>query len=427
MTVLPCSVISAAAAIEPSLTFCGLHIFASRDGDRVTGRIEFPDDRPPLPITYRRPDPSQMSKPNSALVPSCLGGSTAPSPRLRAVLAFRDLLSANDMMPKKNTRRELGLLALRGTGLDASYRSLLLWCRKLDVEGESALADLPASSASSASPARGIVVLDSKTASDAVLICAWWSFRIGGIEVVDAPLLRAAASLIDNRQSSIDNRLAAVLKAIDSYYAWPTDRTKFPFKPFKRWVKYDFQKWVYRARDDADYSAGSAARSRRRQAANFATRRAIDGLSEPRPSGSGSTQSTLDNRLSAISPALFPALFPDIARQAAIDQVRAAAPPPDSLTAAVARLADAYRVMLLRAGQGDRDARDQAIATLALWWPSIDHPSRANIDARCDQFLREHPGAARHVPGRKLAMLLAEFRRSLRRHRSIGEVLSKAI
>ena len=47
--------------------------------------------------------------------------------------------------------------------------------------------------------------------------------------------------------------LADILATIDCYYAWPSDRERYPFKPFSRWLRHDFDKWVCRAADDADY------------------------------------------------------------------------------------------------------------------------------------------------------------------------------
>ena len=49
----------------PDMEFARVKIFATRDGDRVTGRVEFPYEvcgRTSIPIDYRskRPDPTQQ-------------------------------------------------------------------------------------------------------------------------------------------------------------------------------------------------------------------------------------------------------------------------------------------------------------------------------------------------------------------------------
>ncbi len=87
-------------------------------------------------------------------------------------------------------------------------------------------------------------------------------------------------------------------------------------------------------------------------------------------------------------------------------------PAPQTIAEALGRLPDNERVMLLRAAQGDREAREQAIATIALWWDAMPQTIRHNIDFRVAQgWKREHSNAsARTVSARKFHMLISKLR-----------------
>jgi hypothetical protein len=255
------------------------------------------------------------------------------------------------------TRRSLGEITLRDCGLHSGYRSLLLWCRKFDTGGEAALADNYVSN-----PPK-CLTLSASVAAEAVKLCCWWSFRIGNCELIDHKMVHAAAALL-----SRGFPLADVVAVIDCYYGYDADRASFPFKPFARWCKYDFDKWLLRAAASADHmhrlSDPSRARQqavsphlRRRESRNFATRSAIARESPP-PAGCPIASAVGDS---------------------IVDGQR-------SLAECLAALPDAYRCMLIRAARGEKHANSEAVATIALWWPQLPEDVRRPIDAKADRF-----------------------------------------
>ncbi|MGB2984746.1 MAG: hypothetical protein WBE26_02590 [Phycisphaerae bacterium] len=67
--------------------------------------------------------------------------------------------------------------------------------------------------------------------------------------------------------------------------------------------------------------------------------------------------------------------------------------------------------MLLDAARGDREARNQAVATMPLWWAQMPQGIRNNIDFRVDAWRRDHSRTTdRPFALRKLDMLLPHFR-----------------
>ena len=61
----------------------------------------------------------------------------------------------------------------------------------------------------------------------------------------------------------------------------------------------------------------------------------------------------------------------------------------ESLTA----MSDGYRVMLLSARQGDRKARQQAIATMPMWFDDLPQTVRNNITFKVDARLPQNVSA----------------------------------
>lgn len=39
---------------------------------------------------------------------------------------------------------------------------------------------------------------------------------------------------------------------VDYFYEYDTDRETYPFRPFSKWARYDFEKWMHRAQNDVD-------------------------------------------------------------------------------------------------------------------------------------------------------------------------------
>ncbi|MCH7592767.1 MAG: hypothetical protein IH989_08320, partial [Planctomycetes bacterium] len=98
---------------------------------------------------------------------------------------------------------------------------------------------------------RRVLILDPDSATQAVMICARWAFRIGNLDLIDNKAMSVAAGLVERGY-----RAADLLAPIDRYYDWPCDRVRYPFKPFARWVKHDLDVWVMRACEQDDYRRG---------------------------------------------------------------------------------------------------------------------------------------------------------------------------
>ena len=97
---------------------------------------------------------------------------------------------------------------------------------------------------------------------------------------------------------------------------------------------------------------------------------------------------------------------------------------PQTIAEALAAMDDGYRRMLLDAGRRDGRAREQAVATRALWWDSMPRDIRDNIECRVDAWRRDHPRVNdRETAARMVDMLLAK----LRDHRSGAHRLGVAI
>ncbi len=217
----------------PAIDFQGVQVFAERKGNRVTGRVEFPPiyKRHPVPLSYERRDspdvPLLEESPRDSL--------NSASPRLQAVHRYQEALRD----PRGRSRTAIADEIAAQAGV--TRRTLQLWVRRAETEGEDALLNhyVPA-------PARK-VTCDSAVATDAVLVCAWWSFRVANVKVIDSPMVAQAARLLE-RWSRGD-----ILAAIDCYFAYPADRSRYRFRPFSKWAQYDFEKWFYRALEDPQY------------------------------------------------------------------------------------------------------------------------------------------------------------------------------
>ncbi|MFH1109781.1 MAG: hypothetical protein V1790_11380 [Planctomycetota bacterium] len=409
----------------PALELAGLKVFASRDGDRVTGRVDFPYSvagRSSIPISYRNRQPEP--------------GAPATGPidefaqtRLSLVTRWRELCAANS----KASRLSLAHRVSDSAPIRCSPRSLQLWARKLDTEGPAGLCAryVPAPPA--------VLALAAQTASHAVLVCAWWSFRIGNADRIDTPMMHSAAALVchperrrgsegPNRQSTIP--LADVLAAIDCYYSWPCDRRRFPFKPFARWARYDFETWLFRACDENDYrrpalEGGFAPandlahvplrspqtirwpdipdpRFRKRDVSDRATRAAIRDLyhsSTPAPSNP-STSALSFERLEPSNPSTLELCNPST------PQPRN----PSPLVAWLQSLDPRWRGFFLRLAKGDRQAKFELIATLSLWWDGLPGDVRREIDARIEAWSKDRSRTEVQIATRRVLSLIPRLR-----------------
>jgi hypothetical protein len=437
------------SADVPCVVLAGLRIFASRDGDRVTGKVDFPypmHGRSLVPIDYHSHRPSapsassadasslksQISNPPGAAAPEqCFRLDPKASMRLVLVNRWRTLCADNPRIPRKALAERVAASA----PMKCRWRSLQLWSAKLDALGPEGLIDgyIPAP--------KKVLALTGDLAADAVKVCAWWSFRIGNNPAIDTKMVHSAASLfseprpagsgplqptIDNRQSAIP--VADVMATIDCYYAWPCDRTRMPFKPYSKWVRYDFEKWLLRAAAENDYRRTIAEQRGQKTAVDPipAVARPVPLLDPPSLSPcQGETQrGRLLSSLRGCPPSK--TRRRDVLDRSTRESLRALGEPRTSVRAALseprpsgsgdvapierpialalASLDDSYRVMLLRAAAGDSDARRQAVSTFPLWWDKMPGDDRLRIETAT-----EIPLSARR-PGDEGRMMLARVR-----------------
>lgn len=415
----------------PSISFCGAKVYAERDGDHVTGRVEFPCEvsgKASCPIDYRslHPGPFRNHERPAAV-------SDRELLRFRAVARFADLRS---MSPKAN-KRALAKQVVGDFGGRFGVRSLQGWKRQFDLDGTAGLCD-------DYTPApKAVLTIGVDRATECVKICARWAFRIGNLDVIDNKAMSIAAGLVERGYSAAD--LASV---IDRYYDWPCDRQRYPFKSFARWVKHDLDVWVMRACEQEDYRRGldaahieerslagptealqaraarlapRAARQRSRET-NHSRNRA-EPSSSLRPSVPSShppsslSPSVPSSRLSASESVRLAGGLRSIGmKDAARDVVCKAGNParaaePETIWQAIQNLDDGLRVMLIHASKGDKEARAQAIATMPLWWDRMPEQVRHNIDFKIARWHEQHPHANDlFLAQRKVAMFLPQVR-----------------
>lgn len=414
---------------NPTIEFCGVRIFADRQGFRVTGRVVFPykvGGRTQVPIDYAscRPDGSVDD-------PELSKADIRQSQKLAVVLRWQALCVLNPGVQK----RVLAEQAMEEVDmLRVSYRSIQQWACKLDIEGEDGLRDRYVK------PPRAVLRLTPQQASDAVLVCAWWAFRIANVETIDRKMVHTAVIWLTGH----GYRVADLLATIDCYYSWSCDRTCYAFKPFARWATHDFPvPWLYRACDENDYRRGLEAAKReavpllrpettlsssvidahmrKREVLHSGTRRAIRDLSDSAVSAPSAVNPRSPSQGPSNTLRTADALRSIGCGEAARAVIQNAAPGipaltcndnPGTIAEALGTLEDSYRVMLHKAAQGDRRARDQALATMPLWWEQMPQTIRHNIDFKADAWRLEHPHATdRQAAARRLDVFLPHLRK----------------
>lgn len=358
-----------------STTIADLTFTIARDGDLVSGAVEFPAcfHRPPVQIYYRSMRPGDDPAP---------ARTTARTDR--RVCAVERFLELRRQHPDALKGFHYAQVAAE---FNAGLRTVQYWLQQYERSGSSALGDhyTPA-------PPKALTCTQ-EHAKSAAVICAWWCLRINNASTIDTPMMHSAAGLVARGLPLPD-----VLAAIDCYYAWPCDRSRYPFKPFSRWARHDLETWLFRAADDADYHRAVAEsqsdpvplrgvdpdslaalrrprapsiRTRKRDVHNRATRatlRALDSSSKRSAQPYGSISRDSPARLGSMGPA----------GDAAKGTLSSPANPPAIVADALALLPDQYRSMLFNAARGDRQARDTAIATIQVWWFPIFDPDAAD-------------------------------------------------
>ena len=412
----------------PSIAFGNppLRICATHSGDRVTGWVEFPHEvcgATHCPIDYRRSDPTSSGSLRPGACPDAVG---IPSSLPQRAAARLDLVTHWHRLCNENPTTAKGILAQRvvaqatAAGVThVSVRSLQNWSHTLDIEGPNGLRDRYVR------PPQKVLGIDARHATYAVQVCAWWAYRIGSATVIDTTMMSIAAALIDGGYAVAD-----ILATIDCYYAYPTDRAAFPFKPFARWVKHDFEKWLLRACESADYVRGLQAakpvappRTRQRDVTARTNRRALRTLAGDSPSPCPSIPEPVPTPSGSLPPSVPCTLYSVGLDGLARDMVARRAPGipalkglahPASIGEFLGALDDGYRRMFLAAGRRDRDARDardEALATMPLWWDRVPDSVRHDIDFRLAAWRSDHPHVTETaVASRRLDMFLPNFR-----------------
>ncbi len=202
---------------SPSIAFCGLRVFAQRNGTEVSGHVDFPYEtygRSSVPIDYQstRPGDTADSQPTNI--------DSRTTERANAVAAYHQALADDPDASKLATARQIA------QRFGVCPRSIQAWVFRAETEGNAGLR------ARHTKPPRKVGSFDPSHAQDAVLVTAWWCFRIGNVDSIDAKVLTPVVQLIADGFSAAD-----LLAVIDCYYSWPCDRSVYPFKKFAKWLK----------------------------------------------------------------------------------------------------------------------------------------------------------------------------------------------
>ncbi|KPL06998.1 hypothetical protein AMJ85_09900 [candidate division BRC1 bacterium SM23_51] len=411
---------------SPFISFCGVQVFIDRDGINVSGQVRLPytvAGRAEIPINYqsRRTGINRQS--------SIVNLHPRVQRRLDLVYRWREHIRACPNVSKIALASEV-IVHAREEGTQCSLRSLQLWAQKLDRFGPEGLND------HYVAPPKKILQLTPDQERAALGVCAWWCLRIGNLDTINYKTMHAAA-----QKCTAGFQPADIIATIDYYYAYPTDRIQYPFKLFSKWLRYDFERWLIQAANDADYRRALAERrnveSRRAGIANIdyhdvplrtppavapttrppssKQRRCETRYTEPaiaRQAGKMARTVSVRDQLPPSLPRCLDASLPCL-RQAARDVLTAATPgtlkskqTPSTIAEALARLDPPWQQMLLGAAQGDRQARKQALLTLAAWWPKMPRELAAEIEAAAEAELGT-PSEGRTPPARRQQLFAA--------------------
>jgi len=343
-----------------------------------------------VPISYRNAPRSEISNLKSAPGPFDIRQSTIDNQaeaRLSLVTRWRELCSQNP----KTSRLSLANRVADSAPIKCSPRSLQAWSRKLDIEGPAGLCDryVPAPPA--------VLSLGPQMASDAVLVCAWWSFRIANADTIDTPMMHSAAGLFrpSSPRPSVPSSLpvADILATIDCYYSWPCNRQRFPFKPFARWARYDFEAWLFRACDENDYRRECST-----AAPGCVPLRSPQTIRWPDVPDPRSRKRDVYDRCTRAAIACHPERSEGSTRN------------PSPLVAWLQFLDPRWRGYFLRIAKGDRHAKFELIATLRLWWDGLPESVRGDIDFRIEAWTKDRSRTETQIATRRVLSLIPRLR-----------------
>lgn len=372
-----------------SIQFDGLRIELQQTAKSIDGLVHFPEafKRSSVAIACRVAD----------VVPSTTRPAAArPGRRERAVQAYRDAIAA-DPGGKR------GPIAKRvAAAFGCSARAIQMWVRKASL-GDTLV-----------KPSRNAIDGDDDNIEPAIRVCAYWCFRIGNLPTIDTRHVMLALDTV--RKHNLED----ILAVIDFYYSYDCNRDRFPFKKLSNWLRYEFDKWLYRARHASANRQARAAADRPKHfvktgppatdpvEAMRARRRDVrcDGhwiCPEP-PSP------TFD--LTAVGRAAHQASrmgLPDV-----VDALTRslAGTEPTTIDQALQGMPDGFRVMLLNASKNDSNARREAIATQAVWFDQLPQSVRNNATFMVDAWIKEHVGSTQgQADARRVDIVLQAIRR----------------
>jgi len=405
---------STADRTAPAIEFAGVQVFVGRHGETVTGMVIFPrpvggdlseaerlrregkryTGRTECPIDYRsrRPGPPDVASAPRGGRSEPLASARADNrhvERLAIANAYLDICDADPDTPKVVHARHLAGEA------KVSVRSIQLWARKLETQGEQALRDR------CVKPPRKVPIFCPEHAKDALLVCAWWAFRIGNCQTIDTKMMAAAVALIRHGYDVAD-----LLATIDCYYSYDCNRERYPFKPFGRWARYELDKWVHRAADQADYRRSVAEGRREQIPLREPLTRTVDDLGRTMTASTTRQRRARNPRLRADIASVASAPCGGRTEQPSAISAISAVKGPQSIAESLQALEESWRLMLLRAAGRDGDlttteARHQALATWALWWPQmptgVTGPIDMVIDDWCERHKLDPDGDPRHL------------------------------
>lgn len=310
--------------------------------------------------------------------------------RAEAVARYRELRAADSRSSNSDIAFQVG------EEFGVCAQSILNWVRRAVEGGSKALADqyaLPK-----------FDPRDEVTRNRAIVVCAWWAYRIRNLPKIDGLAVRMVG---EHLVSGI--KAADIVATIDFYFQTDTDRTKFPFKGLARWIRYDLKKWMHRAAAGADqYRARVEAKERQRAVADPVVRRRVrklavdDGAASP---PSAAPPPDADQRVRA-GKMLERLGFPEAGAQVTATALAESQRAPATIAEGLHRMPAPLRDALLSAASGGKEERDAAAVVLPLIWPHLPVDVTENIDARVAAFIAEHPGNDQVANRRKLLMLI---------------------
>ncbi|MEK6675590.1 MAG: hypothetical protein AABZ47_08050 [Planctomycetota bacterium] len=375
------------------MKFLVLDIQVQRDGDHITGEVRFPytvggnldeylrayregkrcTGRDSCPIDYHAASDQNRDGHRPTGRDGAVNSSCALSPRAQVRLS---LVTRCHQLTLENPKLCQGTILQRaidelpGDEKKPAVRSLQNWLSRYRSGGAAALED-------NYSDHGAVRNATDEVRKHALCLCAWWSFRIGNCDVINAEMMTAACNILQTGHT-----IGNLTSIVDCYYSYQTDRSRYPFKPFSKWLRYDFETWLFRAADESDYRHAIEEGRTEQTELQTLVRKALG----PFVHNSKQRRRFANDRR----------LRQDIASLAApcATASKPCLPSQVSLADSLQSMDPRFRSMLLdaskRHGRACADAQHRAAATLPMWWDSIPPSIRGNIDFQVEQWKKTH-------------------------------------